>query len=116
MLEVWKLGWLSPLHILGVPGPSFWSTVREICFDMDLGNAPAAYILHLISMCRKGYKKSLLIHLLNGAKACIHTLWKQGSHPSVTQWFARVNETPQMERMTTLIHDTSDAHGHTWFY
>lgn len=60
----------------------FWTQVRDNIrrlTDFDLGLDPAKYLLHLFDLPIKRYKHSMLIYLLNAAKACITALWKQES-------------------------------------
>lgn len=59
--------------------------------DVSLLDNPAAVLLNLTLMSSKRYCKSLLKHLLNAARACVPSMWKQQSLPTVLQWFARVN-------------------------
>lgn len=71
----------------------FWRHVVEIIYkltDVALQNNPAAILLNMTPISSKRYRKSLLKHLLNAARVCIPSAWKQQSPLTVAQWFARI--------------------------
>lgn len=107
-------------YILGVPFVvGLLGGVREICkelMDVDLGDSPEAYLLHVNYLQKKHYKKSLLIRSINGAKVCVPVLWKQRDPPKISHWFSGINEMLQMERMAAHLHGTSEKHNKIWFY
>lgn len=73
---------------------------------------PAAVLLHLTRLSRKLYSKSLLIHLLNTARACIpyvETTDPPTHTHSMALWFARVNDIQQMEKLTLALRDKAEA-------
>lgn len=95
----------------------FWSSVREVIHQITgihLQLSPEVFLLHLAPMGMKKYKKSLLIHLLNAAKACIPAFWKQVDPPTVGHWLGRIREIQLMESMTQNIRTSPSTHGETW--
>lgn len=95
----------------------FWRQVLEIIHRLtgvSLRNNPAAVLLNLTPMSSKRYRKSLLKHLLNAARACIPSMWKQQSIPTMTQWFSRVSDIQQMESLTAAIGDKEEEHSTRW--
>lgn len=55
-----------------------------------------AFLLHLAPLYEKLYKRSILICLLNVAKACIPPYWKLTTPPSISVWLSKVNEIKSM--------------------
>lgn len=52
----------------------FWTKIRETIqkfTEYNIPNDPAFFLLHVSTMSAKLYKKSIVRHLLNAAKACI---------------------------------------------
>lgn len=95
----------------------FWRQVLQIIHkitDVSLQDNPAAVFLNLTPMSCKRYRKSLLKHLLNAARACIPSVWKQQSPPVVSQWFARVCDIQRMEGLTAALGDREEEHNTRW--
>lgn len=62
----------------------FWSKVRDTVRQLteyDLGLDPGRYLLHLSDLPKCKYRNSLVVHLLNAAKACILAFWERKSPP-----------------------------------
>lgn len=76
-----------------------WHQVLQIVHKLmehSIFDNPAAVLLNLTPMSSKRYLKLLLKHLLNAARACIPSMWKQAP-TLISQWFVRVNDIQQME-------------------
>lgn len=55
---------------------NFWKeTMQKFC-DFEIPEDPDFFILHLSENPVKTYRKSILCHLVNAAKACIPFTWK----------------------------------------
>lgn len=65
--------------------------------DVQLGDDPVAYLLHLAPMSSKRHKRSFTIHLLNAVKACILLTWKQIIPPSMGVWLQKIQEICRVE-------------------
>lgn len=46
------------------------------------------------------YKRSVVRHLVNAARACILSCWRQPGPPTLPQWLGRVKEIYRMETLT----------------
>lgn len=81
----------------------FWSRVREITqqiVEIELEDSPALFLLQLSDMPVRTYRKHLLAHLINAARACIPLLWKSTSPPTIGMWFGKINSIKYMEDLT----------------
>lgn len=97
----------------------FWRQVLEIIYKLtyvSLQDNPAAIFLNLTPVSSKRYRKSLLKHLLNAARACVPSVWKQRSPPTVAQWFARVRDIQQMEQLTAALGEREEEHNTRWMH
>lgn len=63
---------------------------------------------HLGLLPCKHYKRSLLIHLVNAAPACILALWRQTNPPSRDLWISKV------EDLTSSLKGTGPNIVQTW--
>lgn len=82
----------------------FWSKVRDIIGQLtDLGSDPARYLLHLSDLSKCKYRNSMIIHLLNAAKACVPALWKQESPPLISLWLKKIADIHAMEKGITIM-------------
>lgn len=69
----------------------FRSQVCDLMFklkDIQLGDNPASWLIHLAPLSSKCYKWSITIFLLNTAKACIPLYWQQSIPPPWLKSFA----------------------------
>lgn len=72
---------------------SFWEEVRQLVFKLtsvELGNYLKGYLLHFNSDPLTQYKSSLMVNLLNAARACIPALWKQPITPLIYLWLTKI--------------------------
>lgn len=74
-------------------------TIKTIT-SVPLEGNPASFLLHDTPLSIKGYKNSLLKHLLTAAKACIPALWKSTLPSNKMRWLARITEVQQIENLT----------------
>lgn len=97
----------------------FWSSVREICqltTGLDPGDDPAACLLHLTGMDISKYKRSLLVTLLDAAKACIPVLWKSSTPPGVRNWLDRVNNIMRLEELSSSLAFSHERWLQKWYH
>lgn len=67
----------------------FWRDVRLIIqkfTDRTVPDDPAYFLLHATDTPARIYKKSVVRHLLDAAKACIPSFWKSTHTPSIAFW------------------------------
>lgn len=85
---------------------SYWREVRNIVqkfTDYKIPDDPAFFLIHVKNIPAKKYKKSILRHLLNAAKAYIPLNWKNSSPPTVECWLHKVEEINKMEDRAVKI-------------
>lgn len=79
-----------------------------------------AFALHLTPVSLKHYKGSLLLHLLNAAKACVPLCWKQTTvdrcRPSVYMWFARTKKNRHVKTLMTSVNHCEERCIKIWLY
>lgn len=95
----------------------FWMDVNTLITklaDLDLSDNPTACLLHLLPVSCPTYEKSLTIHLLKAAKACIPCLFKASSPPTIGQQIARVNDIMLMCDWTAALR--GDTFQKIWRY
>lgn len=95
----------------------FWSKVRSISqkfTDFQIPNDPAFFLLHISSIPLKTYKKSILRHLINAAKACIPMLWKQQTQPTTSMWLQKVEDINKMEDLILTAQNRQASYTKTW--
>lgn len=97
----------------------YWSQVGQTIWqltDFDLGSDPTRYFWHHSDLPRHRYKNSKLIPLVNAAKACIPTLWKQESPPTHSLWLSKVADIYSMESITAALGGIEEKLGQKWFH
>lgn len=95
----------------------YWSKVLNLIHqitDIDLPQDPWITLFHSNSMPIGRYKRSLIPHLLNTAKALIPSKWGQPITPSIQKWLQKVSEVCLMEDLTYIARGTSKRHTSTW--
>lgn len=73
----------------------FWQVVRGIVqkfTDRTVPDDPAFFLLHASSIPERTYKKSMIRHLLDAAKASIPFHWKSLHPPSFGMWVTKVEK------------------------
>lgn len=95
----------------------YWSKgldpIRQIT-DINLPQDPWTILFHATQRTIGRYKRSLIPHLLNTAKALIPTLWSQPMSPSMKSWLQKVSDVRLMEEHTHIARGTSVRHALTW--
>lgn len=71
--------------------------------DCDPGEHQTRYLLHLSYLPRYRYKKMMMAHLLNVAKACIPALWKQALPRTIALWFSKIAELHHMKNIMATL-------------
>lgn len=71
--------------------------------EYDLGSDLDRYLLHVSNLSKRKYKNSMLVHLLNAAKACIPALWKQETPPMISLWITKITDIYDMENITATL-------------
>lgn len=95
----------------------FWTEVLNLISkisDVNLPNDPWTVLIHSTKESIVSYKRSLIPHLLNTAKALIPTFWGQSTIPSIKSWLQKVAEVHHLEDITYSIRATSQRHSLTW--
>lgn len=78
----------------------YWSEVQRISqqfTDFPIPRDPAFFLLHCSQMPIRTYKKSILRHLTNAAKACVTLCWKGPNPSSIAMWLNRVKSVNTLE-------------------
>ncbi|KAM9326846.1 xaa-Pro aminopeptidase 3 [Gastrophryne carolinensis] len=76
--------------------------------------SPEVLLLHSTKSSVGKYRKSLTIHLVNSARACIPARWKSTTPPTVGSWIRRVEDISRMEDLTALLQRTEEKHRLRW--
>lgn len=95
----------------------FWGEVHRITQRFVEGVIPldpALFLLHLTDSPIPAYKKSIIGHLLNAAKACIPLLWKQSTPPSVALWLNKVEAINKMEDLVLTAQHKQTIYSDRW--
>lgn len=95
----------------------FWKTIQQTIqnfTDLPLPADPGFYLLHATDMTSKRYKKSLLRHLLDAAKACIPLLWKSTKPPTTGMWIRKVEDIRKMEDLILTARHKNELYTNTW--
>lgn len=96
---------------------SFWGDICRIIQEFTEYVIPedaAFFLLHHSKISAKAYKKSLVRHLLNVAKACIPLFWKQQSPPTSAHWLRKVEEVKKMEDLILTAQHRRETFTKTW--
>lgn len=101
LLAVREGGGLTTTHLLVLPKlEKLLGEVRRITqtfTEYKIQDDTAFFLLLLSTILTKSYKKSLVCHLLNAAKACIPLFWKQQAPPTIATCLRKVEEIKKME-------------------
>lgn len=96
---------------------AFWGEVRRIIqkfTDRKVPDNPAYFLLHVTDTPARVYKKSVVRHLLDAAKACIPLTWKSTHPPTIDLWFRKIEEINQMEDLILTHHNRQERYSKTW--
>lgn len=96
---------------------NFWKEVRRIAkkfSDQEIPEDPSFFLLQDTKIPVKSYKKSILCHLLNAARACIPLTWKQAQTPTVGLWLKRVEQLNLMEDLVWTSRQKRGIYLKTW--
>lgn len=95
----------------------FWGEVRRIIqkfTDRIVPDNPAYFLLHVTDTPARLYKKSVIRHLLDAAKACIPFNWKSTHPPSIDLWFRKIEEINKMEDLILTHQNRQERYSKTW--
>lgn len=95
----------------------FWKVVREtvqIFTDRTITDDPALFLLHATDTPDKTFKKSVIRHLLDAAKACIPLCWRSPLPPTISMWLERVEEIRKMEDLILTAQHRQETFSKTW--
>lgn len=73
-----------------------------------------AFLLHCSQMPPQTYRKSVLCHLVNAAKACITLCLKDPNPPSIAMWLNKVRSINAMEDLVLTAQDRREQCTKTW--
>lgn len=62
----------------------------------------------------KTYKKSIIRHLLDAAKACIPLTWKTLTPPTIGMWLRKVKEINKLEDLVLSARHQQERYFKTW--
>lgn len=74
---------------------NFWGEIRQIMqkfTDGEIPEEPAYFLLHATDTPLRIYRRSVIRHLLDAAKACIPLRWKSLHPPTIAMWLQKVDE------------------------
>lgn len=95
----------------------FWKSIQQTIqrfTERPVSADPAFFLLHATTMSSKTYKKSLIRHLLDAAKACIPLLWKSTGTPSMGMWLRKVEDVRKMEDLILTARNQKELYDKTW--
>lgn len=95
----------------------FWKTIQHTVqkfTERPILADPAFFLLHASNMSGKAYKKSLIRHLLDAAKACIPLLWKSTKSLTVGMWLNKVEDIRKMEDLVLTARHQNEQYTKTW--
>lgn len=95
----------------------FWRKVWEIAQHLwgnNLELEPLLFLFHYSSIPRARYGRSVLVHLINAARVCIPTQWRERSPPTIGQWVRRINWTMRMEELSAYQRGKIEKFNQTW--
>lgn len=96
---------------------NFWKEVRRIIqkfTDRTVPDEPAYFLLHATDTPARVYKKSIVRHLLDAAKACIPLNWKSPHPPSIGLWLKKIEEINKMEDLILTNQNRQERYSKTW--
>lgn len=96
----------------------FWTQIHATMqkfTGLVLDFKPALYLPHHILMALKKYRKSIVRHLINAARAFILLLWKSPEPPAIKQWLMRVADSKVMENFSLLKKELTKSFHKQWF-
>ena len=74
----------------------------------------AQFLLHHTSLPYHVYKNSIVLHLINAAKLCIPTHWKDTSPPSISEWLRRIKRIAEIEDLILQSLDSPSKFQDKW--
>lgn len=95
----------------------FWRVIHEtiqLFTDKTITKDPAFFLLHATETPDKVYKRSVIRHLLDAARACIPLCWKSTTPPSIDMWLGKVEDIRQMEDLIHTAQHREEAFSKTW--
>lgn len=95
----------------------FWRVERETVqqfTDRTITDDPAFFLLHASNIPDRIYKKSVIRHLLDAAKACIPLHWKSTLPPTIDLWLQKVEEIKKMEDLILTAQNRQETFSKTW--
>lgn len=115
----WGLGVGTMLHVWWdcVNIQPFWREVHGLISHITtytLDYTPSQFLLHLTSLPKKDYFKSLAMHMVNAARLCIPRHWRSTNIPTVREWFARISSIKEMEELIFTSQDRMHTFSTTW--
>lgn len=96
---------------------NFWENVHRVTqglTEREIPLDPAFFLLHASNIPAKAYKKSIIRHLLNTAKACIPLLWKQQHPPTISTWLEKIEDINKTEDLILTGQDKQETYTKTW--
>lgn len=95
----------------------FWKVVHEtiqLFTDRIIPKDPALFLLHATDIPDKVYKRSVIRHLLDAARACIPLCWKLTTPPPIDMWLCKVEDIKHMEDLIHTAQHREEAFSKTW--
>lgn len=96
---------------------SFWREVRQIAqkfTERNIPDDPAYFLLHATDTPAQIFKKSVIRHLLDAAKACTPLFWKSPHTPTIAFWLKKVEDINQMEDLILTSQNRQELYSKTW--
>ena len=95
----------------------FWETVRRITQEFteyQIPDDPSFFLLHHTEIPPVGYMGSMICHLINAAKSCIATKWKDSMAPPISMWLKKVRKIGIMEKLLPRTIDKKEQIKMIW--
>lgn len=96
---------------------NFWAEIRHILQTVTncrIPEDPVFFLLHGSQIPEKVYKKSVIRHLLDAAKACVPLTWRSTSPPMIQMWLRKVREINKLEDLVLSARNQQERYSETW--
>lgn len=113
--QVYLISYLLALPEVQKISQKFTIFFFSFCFSLYfLILKDPAFLLHCSQMPPQTYRKSVLCHLVNAAKACITLCLKDPNPPSIAMWLNKVRSINAMEDLVLTAQDRREQCTKTW--
>ena len=95
----------------------YWEEVRRISqkfSEVLLPDDPALFLLHSSEVPVQKYRKSVVCHMINAARAGVTSKWRDICPPSIAGWLKRIEEVGAMEDLVRTAQNRRIQYEEIW--